>query len=127
MRHEEMLRNQVNLSASFKRKKTVTKQVAESVQRTMRPLPVRTVQQVVTPPPNKTPVPPIPSTSTWLMAEAYEELEDDNDELANPGYWKEVEVTQTSPTANLLAALSRNSTSGNHSQQGRGREITLNL
>ena len=71
-KHEEMLRDQVNPSASFKRKKTVAEQVAEPVQRTMRPLPVRTVQpstarQVVAPPPNKTPVPPVLLTSTWVM------------------------------------------------------------
>jgi hypothetical protein len=61
------------------------------------------------------------------MADTYEGLEDDDDKLANPRYWKEVKHMQTSPMANLLTALSRNSTSGNCSQQGRGREITLNL
>src|ERR1700729_3361841 len=60
-RQEEMLHDQVNPSASFKRKKTVTEQVIEPVQRTMCPLPVRPVQpstarQVVAPPPNETPV-----------------------------------------------------------------------
>jgi hypothetical protein len=131
-KHEEMLRDQVNPSASFKRKKTVAEQVAEPVQRTMRPLPVRTVQpstarQVVAPPPNETPVPPVPSTSTWSMAQGYEDLQDDDEELTNPEYWKEVEIAQTSPTANLLAALSRDSNPRNRSQQGRGREITITL
>src|ERR1700685_3693378 len=36
VKHEEMLHDQVNPFASFKRKKTVAKQVAELVQRTMR-------------------------------------------------------------------------------------------
>src|ERR1700685_1848898 len=131
-KHEEMLRDQVNPSASFKRKKTVAEQVAEPVQRTMRPLPVRTVEpckgrQVVAPPPNETPVPPVPSTSTWSMAQGYEDLQDDDKELTNPEYWKEVEIAQTSPTANLLAALSRDSNPRNRSQQGRGREITITL
>ena len=127
-----MLCDQVNPSASFKRKKTVPEQVVEPVQRTMHPLPVRmaqqsTARQVVTPLPNEAPVPPVPSTSTWLMADGYEELEDDDDELANPGYWKEVKHMQTLPTVNLLAALSRNSTSGNCSHQGRERqELSLN-
>jgi hypothetical protein len=40
-RHEEMLCDQVNPSASFKRKKTVTEQVIEPVQQTMHPLLVR--------------------------------------------------------------------------------------
>jgi hypothetical protein len=44
-KHEEMLRDQVNPSASFKRKKLVTEQVIEPVQQMMCPLPVR-----VTPP-----------------------------------------------------------------------------
>src|ERR1700691_1622093 len=44
VRHKEMLRDQVNPSPSFKRKKTVTKQVTEPFQRTMRPLPVRMAQ-----------------------------------------------------------------------------------
>src|ERR1700691_5904019 len=119
-KHEEMLRDQVNPSASFKRKKTVAEQVAETVQRTMRPLPVRTVQpstarQVVAPPPNETPVPPVPSTSTWSMAQGYEDLQDNDEELTNPEYWKEGEIAQSSPTPR------------NRSQQGRGREITIAL
>src|ERR1700729_1547045 len=62
-RHEEMLCDQVNPSASFKRKKTVTEQVVEPVQQMMHPFPVRTTQQsmaqqVVAPLPHETPVPP---------------------------------------------------------------------
>ena len=31
------------------------------------------------------------------MAQGYEDLQDDNKELTNPEYWKEVEIAQTSP------------------------------
>jgi hypothetical protein len=62
-----------------------------------------------------------------VEANLHAELSNDDDELVNPMYQKEVKVTQTSPTVNLLAALTRNSTSRNRSQQGRGRQkIILN-
>jgi hypothetical protein len=130
-RHEEMLHDQVNPSASFKRKKTVTEQVQQPVQRTMHPLPVRVMLpsmawQVVAPLLTEILVPPVPLTSTKTVANLYEKLSNDNEELANPRYWKKVEVTQTLPTVNLLAALVHDSTARNHSQKaGEGRKSSL--
>src|ERR1700677_5007953 len=134
-KHEELLHSQIGANTSFKRKKVASKQVFEPAQRTMRPLPVRetppsTVRQSAAPLPMAMAAPAVMApaqlvASTSRSADPYaEQSNDSDDELTNPGYWKEVKDSKTSPMANLLSTLARDFQSGNHAQQG--RELRIN-
>ena len=133
-KHESLLCSQIVPPPSFKWRKVTSEQVIEPAQRTMRPLPMRemppsTVRQSAVPlppvmaaPPAVAPTQPIASTSR--SADPYVDLSDDLDnELTNPGYWREVKESKTLPLVNLLAALARDFQSGNHFHQGRDLQI----